>query len=188
MSAGASPSPPLVPTAPLDADRFRDALVGTLRAILTGPEMVAALAPYLKWEYIVAGVTPGPPVLISGTPVNPACPFGPLANITLWRGPAGSYAVPVVGSKVVVEFHDGSPAKPAVAGLDPTQTPTTITLGTGVEPIAISTFIDVFFTAFLTAVPVPNDGGAAIQAFVLAALTGASYPGTTGSTLPVLSE
>jgi hypothetical protein len=124
---------PFVPTAPLDADRFRDAIIGILRTLLTGPELLTSMAPYLKWEYTVQSVEPGPPVLISGTPVNPNCPFGSLANITLWPGPDGGYATPIPGSRVLIEFHDGSPAKPAVCGLDPNTNPIQVDFGLEAE-------------------------------------------------------
>lgn len=173
---------------PLDNDRFRDAVVGVLGSMGTATEMVLAQAVFLKWEYVVVSATPGPPVLISGQPVNLSCPFGPLANITLWPGPSGSYAVPTPGSKILVEFHEGSPSKPAVCGLDPSSVPAPITLGAGETPIALSEFIDIFINAFTTAAPVSGDGGAAIQTAVVAALTSAGYVGTTGSIIPVLSQ
>lgn len=173
---------------PLDGDRFRDAMVGVLGSLGTSTEIVLAQAVFLKWEYTVVSVTPGPPVLISGRPVNLACPFGPLANITLWPGPDGGYSIPIPGSRVLVEFHEGSPSKPAVCGLDPNSVPAPITLGAGEIPIALSEFIDIFISAFTLAPPTPGDGGAAIQAAVVTALTSAGFPGTTGSTIPVLSQ
>lgn len=83
------------------------------------------LLPYLsytlRWEYTVVGVTPGLlGVTVDGVPVdNARCPFGPLAGIQVWKGPSGSPSVPPIGSRILVEFHDANPAKPAVAGFDP---------------------------------------------------------------------
>jgi len=118
-------------------DRLRDAVAAVLRGMLPN------LAAYVRWEYRVVGAVPGPPVLISGTPVDGSCPFGPLTNITLWPGPAGGYAVPAPGSLVLIEFHGGDPRKPAVCGLDPSQYPTSIKLGgPATQPIAIGPITD----------------------------------------------
>jgi len=77
----------------------------------------------MRWEYTVVAFTPpapGVPGTVDGVPVDPTrCPFGVLAGIALWRGPSGVPCLPAVGSRVLVEFHDGNPAKPAVCGVDP---------------------------------------------------------------------
>jgi len=113
-------------------DRLRTALEQTLTGLLP------KLANYLRWEYRVLSVVPGPPVLISGVPVDVTCPHGPLANITLWPGSDGGYAIPATGSLILVEFHDGNPQKPAVCGLDPSSVPILTTLGgsVGAKPLA----------------------------------------------------
>lgn len=148
------------------SDRFRIAAETLVSLIL--PRVVAALAPYAKWEFRVTAVLPAPipappippatapgvslvlPIMISATPLAADCPYGQgtgLANITLWPGPDGSIAIPQVGSTVLVEFHDGNPAKPAVCGLDPSNPPTLVmlagaTLGypvvTTESPVAVS--------------------------------------------------
>ena len=78
----------------------------------------------MRWEYLVVSATPGVPGVpgtVDGVPVDLSrCPFGPLTGIALWRGPSGVASVPALGSRVLVEFHDGNPAKPAVCGVDPT--------------------------------------------------------------------
>jgi hypothetical protein len=94
-------------------DRLRDSVRRLVLAML--PE----LGNLGQWTYQVQAVTPGPPVLLSGIPVSPDCPYGPLANITLWPGPSGGYATPAAGSLVLVRFNDGDPRQPAVCGLDP---------------------------------------------------------------------
>lgn len=83
--------------------------------------MLPFLAYLLKWEYTVVAATPGlTGVTVDAVPVDTTrCPFGPLTGIALWKGPSGSPCVPVIGSRVLVEFHDGNPAKPAVCGVDP---------------------------------------------------------------------
>jgi hypothetical protein len=115
------------------SDRFQDAAQSLLALLL--PRVAAALGVYARWEYRVTGVLPPVvpvgfaitvptlPLQISGTPISTSCPYGPLANITLWPGPDGAIAVPLPGSTVLVEFHDGDPAKPAVCGLDPQNPP-----------------------------------------------------------------
>jgi hypothetical protein len=122
------------------SDRLREALEGVVSQIM--PRIAASLAVYMRWEYTVAGVTPGPPVLISGVPASTTCPFGPLANITLWPGADGGYAIPAPGSLVLVEFHDGSPAKPAVCGLDPNVPPLVTFLGGGVVGQGVARLAD----------------------------------------------
>lgn len=115
----------------LTIDRQRAPFEAMLAGFLTSQ------AAFARWEYRVVGVTPGPPVTVSGTPVDPTrCPFGPLANITLWPGPDGGYAIPAAGSLVLVEFHDGNVAKPAVCGLDPGVPAVLTTLGGGTIPLA----------------------------------------------------
>jgi hypothetical protein len=119
------------------------------------------LATYVRWEYRVQGVVPGPPVLISATPAG-ASPFGNLANITLWPGPSGAYALPPVGSLVLVEFHEGDPSKPSICGLDPAQVPTLTTLGGGTAPIArVGDTVTMTPAQFAAGLPVaPSSGGA----------------------------
>lgn len=109
--------------------------------------MLPTLPNYLRWEYRVLDVTPGQPVIISGVPVDPTCPHGQLANISLWPGSDGGYAVPVVGSLILIEFHDGNPQKPAVCGLDPSVPPILTTLGGGTSPIALGPLVDAQFQA-----------------------------------------
>ena len=143
-------------TGPGGADRFR----ASQEAILSG--FLTSQAAYARWEYRVAGVTPGPPVTVSGVPVDPVrCPFGPLANITLWPGPDGGYAVPAAGSLVLVEFHDGNVAKPAVCGLDPSVPAALTTLGGGVVPLArVGDTITITPTEFAQGAPTSVSGGA----------------------------
>lgn len=147
-------------------DRFRVAAETLFSLIL--PRVTAALAPYAKWEFRVTQVTPVPvptppippatapgieltlPIMISATPLSAACPYGQqtgLSNITLWPGPDGSIAVPQVGSTVLVEFHEGNPAKPAVCGFDPQNPPQLVMLAgatigypvvTTESPVAVS--------------------------------------------------
>jgi hypothetical protein len=114
-------------------DRLAQALEAIVNAILP------SLAAYLQWEYRVVDVTPGLPVRISATPVETsgqfACPFGPQANIQLWPGPSGGYSTPVVGSLVLLAFNDGNPAKPRIAGLDPTTPPLGTKFGQSPTPL-----------------------------------------------------
>jgi hypothetical protein len=117
------------------SDRLRDAIEAVLRG------MLPTLPNYLRWEYRCVAVSPGPPVLISGVPIDETCPHGTLANIALWPGPDGGYAIPVIGSLILVEFHDGNPEKPAVCGLDPNSTPTLTTFGGGISPIGLAPLI-----------------------------------------------
>lgn len=118
-----------------------DRLIHALENVVGGslPAARDILAAFIQWEYRVIDVTPGPPVLISGTPVatvgNLACPFGPLANIALWPGPSGGYSTPAPGSLILVAFNDGNPAKPRVSGLDPNSFPTSTKFGAAPTPI-----------------------------------------------------
>ena len=148
-------------------DRLRTAIA----QVLAG--MLPKLACYLRWEYRVVAATPGQPVKISGIPVDPTCPHGQLANITLWPGPDGGYAVPTPGSLILVEFHDGNPEKPAVCGLDPSVPPVLTTLGFGVQPIALAPLVALQLENIATALATHVHSGVT---------TG---PGTSGTASPV---
>ena len=143
-------------------DRLRESLESIVSLVI--PRVVDALAVWARWEYRVTGVSPGPPVLVSGSPVSASCPFGPLASITLWPGPDGAYAIPQPGTLVLLEFHEGNSAKPAICGLDPSGVPTLTTLGGGSPSNFISlaplvsgelTKIAAAFSTFI-----PGSGGA----------------------------
>lgn len=170
-------------------DRLQDSLE-TVLALLV-PRVATALGVYGRWEYRVVAVKPGPPVLVSGNPVSTSCPFGSLADITLWPGPDGSYAIPAPGSLVLVEFHDGSPAKPAICGLDPNVPPTEIVLGSGTDPIALSILVDSAVSQIVTAFnlhthPYLNATTPATTSPTTQQIT--PPPGSTASTLPVVSS
>lgn len=151
--------------------------------ILTG--LLPALATYVRWEFRVTSVNPGPPVLISATPVSSECPFGQsggISNITLWPGPSGAYAVPAIGSLVLLEFHEGNPAKPSIAGLDPNVPPTPITLGSGTDPIAMSALVSTELGKIAATLATgSNSGGPVVFADPYT-------PGPVASTLPVVSQ
>lgn len=112
------------------SDRLKVAWEQILTALLP------SLATYVKWEFRVQSSLPGPPVTISAAAVSADCPWQTLANITLWPGPSGAYAIPAPGTLVLVEFHEGNPGKPSIAGLDPNNVPILTTLGGGSTPIA----------------------------------------------------
>jgi len=165
------------------ADRLRLAW----QQILSG--LLPALATYVRWEFRVLSVSPGPPVLISASAVNGACPFpSPISNITLWPGPCGCYAIPPVGSLVLLEFHEGSETKPSIAGLDPSNPPILITLGAGTDPIAMSALVSSQLANIATALETHVHTG--VQTGVGTSGTAAPVytPGSVASTLPVVSE
>jgi hypothetical protein len=165
------------------SDRLRDAFSAILDALLP------ALATYVKWEYRVVGTSPGPPVTISASPVSAACPFGTLANITLWPGPTGGYAVPAPGSLVLVEFHEGSPAKPSVCGLDPNVPPLMVTLGgptaLPVIPAIWGSTLAVDLTTFAVAMAAAATGPLAPMAAPATALQSAIAALPPGATVKV---
>lgn len=163
-------------------DRLRAAWEQILIAILP------SLATYVRWEYRVTGVQPGPPVLVSGSPVAGACPFGTLANITLWPGPSGCYALPAVGSLVLVEFHEGNPAKPSVCGLDPNVPPTEIVLGAGQDPIALSALVSGELTKIATALVTHVHAGVTTGPGTSGVAAPVYQQGAVASTLPVVSS
>lgn len=167
------------------SDRLRVAW----QQILTG--LLPALATYVRWEFRVQSVNPGPPVLITATPVSAACPFGQdqgLSNITLWPGPSGSYAVPAVGSIVLLEFHEGDPSKPSIAGLDPNQVPTLITLGAGNDPIAMSESVSAELTKIATALTSHVHAGVTTGSGTSGVAAPVYVQGSVASTLPVVSR
>jgi len=99
-----------------------DRLQGNLTAVLEllMPRVMGQLACFLQWEYRVAVVeSEVPPIVVSCVPVDVVrCPFGPL-RVPMWPAACGSPCVPAIGSLVVIGFHDGNPAKPAIVAVDP---------------------------------------------------------------------
>lgn len=82
--------------------------------------MLPFLSYMVPWEYTVIAASNGPPVTVDAFPVDPSrCPHGPLTGVQVWKGPSGSPSVPPVGSRVLIRFNDGNPAKPSVCGFDP---------------------------------------------------------------------
>jgi hypothetical protein len=112
-----------------------DRLQDSLRAILAA--LLPTLAYYGVWEYRVLGSVPpvlAPPVpLPLGTPITVDCvaldaavaaTLPPtLSAKVLQPGPSGLVAIPKVGSVVLVGFANGSPGKPYIHSLDPSQAP-----------------------------------------------------------------
>lgn len=150
----------------LPVDRLQGSLEQILALIL--PRIRSELAPMLQWEYRVTLVkigAPGLPITVACVPVDVQnCPFGPLV-VPMWKGPSGSPSLPVVGSLVVVAFHDGNPAKPAIVATDPvvpTVPPTTPTVNP-VAPLTVAGALTQFAGALGTSVPA---GAAACTALV----------------------
>lgn len=110
-------------------DRLREAVLGVVRALIADLRQVPELAVLAQWKYRVTEVIPGHPVLVSGTAISEDCPWPDLAQIKLWPGPSGGYAVPSGGSIVLVRFNDGNPRDPAIVGLDPDSLATLTTFG-----------------------------------------------------------
>jgi hypothetical protein len=127
--------------------------------------LLPRLAVAAAWEYRVQSTTSTPPIKIDAVPVSSDCPFGPQAGITLWPGPSGSVAVPVVGSIVRLGFADASPAKPMIVGLDPANPPTMVFVGEAAGPFAARVGDDVDVTGASAAAPTgiivtaPSGGG-----------------------------
>ena len=163
-------------------DRLKVAWEHILAALLP------SLATYVKWEFRVQSASSGPPVTISAAAVSAACPWQSLANITLWPGPSGAYAVPAPGTLVLVEFHEGNPAKPAIAGLDPNNVPVTITLGAGTDPIAMSSLVFGQLQAIETALITHVHAGVTTGAGTSGVAAPVYTPGSVASTLPVVSR
>jgi hypothetical protein len=136
------------PIAPLASELpAGDRLRGNVERLFAA--MLPMLAYMVRWEYLVVAATPstpGIPATVDGVPVDPVrCPCGPLTGIAIWKGPSGSPCLPTVGSRVLVEFHDASPAKPAVCALDPS-----VPI---VPPLSIATALTVFATTLGAADP-----------------------------------
>jgi hypothetical protein len=167
-------------------DRFQDAIQSMLALMV--PRIASALGVYARWEYRVSAVKPGPPVLVSGAPVSSSCPFGSLADIAIWPGPDGSYALPAEGSLILVEFHDGSPAKPAICGLDPNVPPTEIVLGAGTDPIALSALVSGELTKISTALTTHVHAGVTTGVGTSGTAAPIYVQGSVASTLPVVSQ
>jgi hypothetical protein len=106
-----------------------------LRAALES--LVLSAVPELRflgtWEYVVQVATPGPPVTVSGKPVDPIMP--PLSSIVVRPDSGGGYAVPLSGQKVLVRF--ANPFTPSlrtayVEAMDPGGIPLNTTLDASV--------------------------------------------------------
>lgn len=132
-----------------NADRLQEQIERVLSLML--PRAIAGqLAVFASWEYLVVTATPAvpgvTPALVSGVPVDPVrCPFGELAGIPVWPGPSGSPCVPAVGSRVLLAFHDGNPAKPAIVGVDPL-VPAVLPPVPGVTKLSVAQAVATFAT------------------------------------------
>lgn len=134
----------------LPVDRLQEQIERIVAATL--PRIISGqLALHTLWEYRVVGVIgafAATPITVSGVPVDPVrCPFGPLTNITVWKGPGGSPSVPAIGSIVAIGFHDGNAAKPAIMQIDP-QVPTVPPAGAYVpeSPLTLAGALTTFAT------------------------------------------
>jgi hypothetical protein len=114
-----------------------DALLDAFRDVVLA--LIPKLAYYVQWEYRVVSVSPGPPVTVSGLPVNPKCPIASpngTSDIVVRPGPCGCYAIPAVGSIVAIGFNDADPGKPYIAGMDPSANATAVFLSASGQPVA----------------------------------------------------
>ncbi len=86
------------------------------------------------WEYRVAKVTQGPPVIldVQATPAT-AKKMPDLVGVTMWPGPSGCVCTPKLGASVRVGFVNADPTKPYVAGVDPASHPDVAMLPADVE-------------------------------------------------------
>lgn len=105
-------------------------------------ELAASMAYARIWEYQVVD-TDG--IEIQALPVDQTAPVPPLTGLQL---SGGLGALPALGSRIAVGFLDADPAKPVLLGS---------------EGLLAS-----FVQQFLTWVPVPNDGGAALKTLLTA--------------------
>lgn len=166
-------------------DRARNALESMLVGIW--PSVALRLVGRLvRWRYKVTAVSPGPPVLISGTPAGRS-PYGDLANIQLWPGPSGAYAVPPVGSTVLVAFNEMNGTEPCVVALDPSTPPTLTTLGGGTLGVAIGPDVATELGKIHTALSTHVHGGVQAGGATSGAAASVYTPGTVTSTKVVTS-
>lgn len=170
--------------------------LGTSLAAITRAQ-VPRLPFFAVSEYAVVSVTPGPPVLIDCQAIDPdeLLSLPPtLVGLTLWPGPSGFVAVPVIGSTIRVQFLNGDPSRPVVVGLDPNIQPTlvfgyvngTMQLGDiGAQPLAhaswltyVAAAVEVFAAAIGTTPTLPGIVAAA-NALVIALSPPAYVPSPT---------
>lgn len=89
-----------------------------------------------------------------------------LSRVPMWPGVGGSLTTVAIGSRVLVGFIDSDPGRPYVAAFESSDgegfTPTLVKLCGGSDFVALASKVDDLFSAIANAVPVPNDGGAAI--------------------------
>lgn len=127
-------------------------------------------------------------------PIRASSGLKDLARVPM-RGPAGMRAQVTLGSSVVVSFVDCDPSRPFVYAFDawdaPGWAPSRIDLSPlvhvgGVSAAAfvaradfVADELTALKDAISNAVPVPNDGGAALQAQILAAL--AAWPASVAA-------
>jgi hypothetical protein len=176
-------------------DRLRDSMAG-INAALSPRQVYMGI-----WEYSVISAQPGPPVVIDCTVVDAETSAHlptQLTGLKLWPGPSGGVAVPPPGSIVRIGFVNYDPTKPYVAGLDPDKIPLQatldasvsvavgpsapiVTLAGGGHPIALADVLDNFIKVFVTWVPVPTDGGAALKTLISAFVLGPPPFVTSGS-------
>lgn len=111
---------------PLPADpSLDDRVLAALRQLVR--QEVSRITFLACWEYRVHAVSAGPPVVIDCAATVPDLPD--LPGLVLRPGPSGCYALPAVGSAVLVRFVGGDPTRPEVVALDSAAEPTAVWLG-----------------------------------------------------------
>lgn len=144
-----------------------------------------------RWRYRVVQISVD---RLELQPVRRDAGLPDVLPISMWPGVAGSHAKPALGAEVLVEFLEGDRTRPVVTGFsgkDGTghvpdeqtlSVGTTLRLGGGGATSAVALAPDVntrlndittALNAFVSAVPVANDGGAALQTAVK---TGGGWP------------
>lgn len=179
----------------LNADGLRSTIWGkgvgtTSRRLSALRRVVAQLMP----DYKFRGVTEYRVVTLDGNRLNlqavrVSSGMPDLQRVRVRPGVAGCKATVALGSSVLVAFIDGDPGRPIVVGFedaDGAGFAAVVDVGLSAEAVAIASKVHSRFTEFMTpftaTVPVPGDGGAAIQTAVKTALTAAGW--TSASTVP----
>jgi hypothetical protein len=158
------------PIAPLASSLpANDRLRANVERLFTA--MLPMLSYLVVWEYTVVAVVPGLlGFTVDAIPVDLVrCPCGPLSGIQVWKGPSGSPSAPVVGSKVLVRFHDANPAKPAVCGFDPS-VPTIPPPGPAPvpgAPLSLAGALQAFALLLASGTPTAAPAAAALEAYLV---------------------
>jgi hypothetical protein len=179
-----------------DRDGLGDRFAGALRRLVEW--FTRETFYHGRYEYVVESTVSG---YVDCRPARLSLGLPKLANVPMRAGSPGATGDPTAGSSCEIQFLDGDPTRPVCVGFagasGDSYRPSTarvdatslVELAGGAQFLALSNQVNARLTDIVTplvsAIPVPNDGGAALQAALKAGLLAAGWlPAPTPVTPP----